>query len=214
MAKKSKKENTNEEKLTREELDAKEVERVTANARKDMFLDVAPYLIIIFFIVIIRTFIATPVSVSGSSMSPTLEDGDTMILYKLTKTVRGIKRGDMVVVKTDSGKLIKRVIGMPGDKIAYKKTVDEEEKVTVELYINGKVRKEDYIDQKALNQTCLEDWQICSEEIEIPEGEYYVLGDNRQISRDSRMIGSVTEDDILGTTELVLFPLNRFGIKE
>lgn len=187
-------------------------EEATKLAKRDMFLDIAPYLIIIFFIVILRVFIATPVSVNGSSMYPTLEDGDTMILYKLVKTTRGIKRGDIVVIETDSGKLIKRVIGIPGDVITYKtETIDEKE--VVSLYRNNKKIEEKYISQNAIDQTCNEDWEICKTEIKVPEGEYYVLGDNRGNSKDSRMLGTFTTDDILGTTEIVIFPFNRIGFK-
>lgn len=194
-----------------------EKEIATKNARKDMLLDIAPYLIIIVFIVLIRTFIATPVSVNGTSMDPTLKDGDTMILYKLTKKVRGIKRSDIVVIRTDSGKLIKRVIGLPGDVITYK--MEEKDGIIVNtLYVNEKVIKEDYISSEAQNQTCVsqtgEIWKLCETEIKVPKGEYYVLGDNRGNSKDSRMIGTVKEEDILGTTELVIFPFSRFGIKE
>lgn len=199
-----KKEELEEKKLTKEE--------ATAKAKKDMFLDIAPYLIIIFFIVIIRLFIATPVSVNGSSMYPTLESGDTMILYKLVKTTRGIKREDIVVIETDSGKLIKRVIGIPGDVITYKKEIKNEEEIYV-LYRNGKKVEEKYIGQEAINKTCNEEWEICKTEVKIPEGEYYVLGDNRGNSKDSRMIGTVSINDILGTTEIVIFPFDRIGIK-
>ena len=69
-------------KVKKVELDEESTEFTTRAAEKDMFLDIAPYLIIIFFIVVIRIFIATPVSVNGTSMFPTLEDGDTMLLYK------------------------------------------------------------------------------------------------------------------------------------
>lgn len=214
MSTQKNKKNKDIEHLTKEEKDSAIREETTKRAEKDMFLDIAPYLIIIAFIVIIRTFIATPVTVSGSSMSPTLEDGDTMILYKLTKSIRGLKRGDMVVVETSGGKLIKRIIALPGETITYKTTTDEDGKTTTKLYIDGKEKKEKYIDSKTLNQTCAKEWEVCITEIKIPEEEYYVLGDNRDVSRDSRMIGSVHKDDILGTTELVLFPFSRFGIKE
>lgn len=199
-----KKEELEEKKLTKEE--------ATEKAKKDMFLDIAPYLIIIFFIVIIRLFIATPVSVNGSSMYPTLESGDTMILYKLVKTTRGIKREDIVVIETDSGKLIKRVIGIPGDVITYKKETKNDEEIYV-LYRNGKKVEEKYINQETINKTCNEEWEICKTEVKISKGEYYVLGDNRGNSKDSRMIGTVSIDDILGTTEIIIFPFNRIGIK-
>lgn len=184
----------------------------TKKAHKDFLLEYAPYLIIIFFVVIIRIFVATPVKVNGSSMYPTLRDGDTMLLYKLTKNLRGIKRFDIVVVKTDSGKLIKRVIGLPGDKIRYNvETLDDETKIGT-LFINDKEVKEDFITPEVEADTCNGEWSICSESgVVIPEGEFYCMGDNRSNSKDSRMIGTIPKEEILGTTEIILFPFNRIG---
>ena len=188
----------------------KEIEKNTKKASKDLFLEYMPYLIIIFFVVIIRLFIATPVTVKGSSMTPTLQNGDTMILYKLTKNIRGIKRFDIVVIKTDSGDLIKRVIGLPGDKIRYEVKYVNEEKTGV-LTVNGEVVEEKFLTTSKKIGTCETNWTLCNEEITVPEGEYFVMGDNRDDSKDSRMIGTVPLKDIKGTTELILFPFNRFG---
>ena len=197
-----------EKNLTLEEKET--INKNTKKASKDLFLEYMPYLIIIFFVVIIRLFVATPVNVKGSSMSPTLQNGDTMILYKLTKNIRGIKRFDIVVIKTDSGDLIKRVIGLPGDKIKYEVKYVNEEKTGV-LTINGEVVEEKCLTTSKKIGTCETNWTICSEEITVPEGEYFVMGDNRDDSKDSRMIGTIPFKDVKGTTELILFPFNRFG---
>ena len=198
----------NKENIREEEKET--VNKNTKKASKDLFMEYMPYLIIIFFVVIIRLFIATPVKVKGSSMIPTLENGDTMILYKLTKNIRGIKRFDIVVIKTDSGDLIKRVIGLPGDKIKYEIKYVNEEKTGV-LYVNDKVVEEKFLSTSKKIGTCETNWTICSEEITVPEGEYFVMGDNRDDSKDSRMIGTIPLKDIKGTTELILFPFDRFG---
>lgn len=197
-----------EKNLTLEEKET--INKNTKKASKDLFLEYMSYLIIIFFVVIIRLFVATPVNVKGSSMSPTLQNGDTMILYKLTKNIRGIKRFDIVVIKTDSGDLIKRVIGLPGDKIKYEVKYVNEEKTGV-LTINGEVVEEKFLTTSKKVGTCETNWTICSEEITVPEGEYFVMGDNRDDSKDSRMIGTIPFKDVKGTTELILFPFNRFG---
>ena len=197
-----------EKNLTLEEKET--INKNTKKASKDLFLEYMPYLIIIFFVVIIRLSVATPVNVKGSSMSPTLQNGDTMILYKLTKNIRGIKRFDIVVIKTDSGDLIKRVIGLPGDKIKYEVKYVNEEKTGV-LTINGEVVEEKFLTTSKKIGTCETNWTICSEEIIVPEGEYFVMGDNRDDSKDSRMIGTIPFKDVKGTTELILFPFNRFG---
>lgn len=191
-----------------------EKERIKKNTRKasfDIFLSYMPYIIIIVFICIIRFFVATPVSVNGSSMYPTLKNDDYMILYKLTKKMRGINRFDIVVINTDSGRIIKRVIGLPGEKIKYEiEKNDDGDEVGV-LYINGKKVKEDFIDDIAKRNTCNDDWIICKGEYIIPEDEYFVMGDNRVNSIDSRVIGTVKDKDIQGIARLRIFPFNKFG---
>lgn len=191
-----------------------EKERIKKNTRKasfDIFLSYMPYIIIIVFICIIRFFVATPVSVNGSSMYPTLKNDDYMILYKLTKKMRGINRFDIVVINTDSGRIIKRVIGLPGEKIKYEIEKNDNGDEVGALYINGKKVKEDFIDDIAKRNTCNDDWIICKGEYIIPEGEYFVMGDNRVNSIDSRVIGTVKDKDIQGIARLRIFPFNKFG---
>lgn len=191
-----------------------EKERIKKNTRKasfDIFLSYMPYIIIIVFICIIRFFVATPVSVNGSSMYPTLKNDDYMILYKLTKKMRGINRFDIVVINTDSGRIIKRVIGLPGERIKYEIEKNDDGDEVGALYINGKKVKEDFIDDIAKRNTCNDDWIICKGEYIIPEGEYFVMGDNRVNSIDSRVIGTVKDKDIQGIARLRIFPFNKFG---
>lgn len=222
----AKEKNTEKEKTLKKTNNKKEelVNEETKYAQKDFFMSYMPFIIIIFFVLIIRIFVATPVRVNGSSMNPTLKNGDTMLLYKLTKKTKGIKRFDIVVIETDSGRLIKRVIGLPGDKIKYviEKENDEEKGV---LYINDEKVEESFLDDTAKVNTCRElmenDFRICNTvssifeglnyEITVPENSYYVMGDNRGNSKDSRMIGYLADEDILGTTEIILFPFGRTG---
>lgn len=213
--KQEKKNNIKKEELVNEE---------TKFAQKDFFMSYMPFIIIIFFVVIIRIFVATPVRVNGSSMSPTLKNGDTMLLYKLTKKTKGIKRFDIVVIETDSGRLIKRVIGLPGDKVKYVIEKENEEEKGI-LYINDEKVEENFLDDSAKVSTCHElienEYRICNTtssifegknyEITVPDGSYYVMGDNRGNSKDSRMIGFIDNKDILGTTEIILFPFGRTG---
>ena len=150
-----------------------------------------PFTIFVLLIIGIRVFICTPVNVNGTSMSTTLKDGDIMILNKIGLRT-GIKRFDIVVLKTDKNYLIKRVIGLPGETINYKDEV---------LYINGKVVEDKY----NLNVT----GEI--EPVKLAKDEYYVMGDNRAVSKDSRMIGPVKDEDIIGKTNFIIFPFNKFG---
>ena len=112
------------------------------------------YLIIIVVVVLFRTFLYSPIRVTGDSMVPTLKDGNIMILDKIGYRINGVKRFDIVVVHYDGGNIIKRVIG-------------------------------------------------------LPEGKYLVLGDNRGISKDSRIIGLVDKKDIMGYTSIVIFPFTE-----
>lgn len=187
-----------------------EIDEATNKAKADLYKEMLPYIIIIVCVVFIRMFIVTPVDVSGTSMYPTLKDGDVMLLYKLRLKTVGINRFDIVVINTDDGKLIKRVIGLPGDKIKYE--IDEE-KMTGILYINGEVVKEEFISDAAKGQTCKFGADICDGEVTVPEDEYYVMGDNRGNSKDSRMIGTVEKKDITGITSVVIWPINRIGNK-
>ena len=155
----------------------------------------------------LRHFVFTPVVVKGDSMDPTLIDGERVIALKNTE----IKRSDIVTFPApdDPGKnYIKRVIGLPGDTIEYKND---------ELYINGKEYEEPYLDEFKGE---LEDDQPLTSDFtlndlfgaeKVPEGELFVLGDNRRISKDSRIIGMIKEKNIMADVKFVFWPLDRFG---
>lgn len=150
--------------------------------------EILSYVIIILIVVLIRTFVVTPIRVNGSSMYPTLENSDYMILKKYDKE---IERYDIVVIKHKNEKIIKRVIGLPKEDIEYKEN---------KLYIDG-----DEIDTEYGYGYTSDFIDYCMED------EYFVLGDNREDSTDSRIIGCVKKKDILGTTNYVLFPFSKFG---
>ncbi len=186
-------------------------------AKYDQLMDYAPYIIIIIFVIIIRTFIATPVRVNGPSMNPTLKDGQVMLLYKLAPRLHGYDRFDIVVVKNDKTKLIKRVIGLPGETVRYEVKDDDKEegKVISTLYINDKVVSEDkYISEDAQNLSCTVGGMdaLCTEEgVKLGEDEYFIMGDNRGNSKDSRIIGAVKKQDLKGKTSVRLFPFDKVG---
>ena len=159
-----------------------------------------PYVIIIVVVVLFRTFIATPVRVNGASMESTLKNGEILILNKLN---HNYKRFDVVVInKRVNGvktKLVKRIIGLPGESISYKDN---------ELYING-----EKIDDVSISRTSnftLEDLYNLDK---IPDNTYFVMGDNRGNSSDSRdyRVGLIKKEEIVGTTAIRLFPFNKIG---
>ncbi len=155
---------------------------------------------IILAIILIRTFVITPVRVNGSSMYSTLKDGEIMILNKLDYKLHDIERFDIVVIKTDEKKIIKRVIGLPGETLKYEDNT---------LYINDKKIDEPYL------KDATEDFNITSLGYDkIPDDCYFVLGDNRDNSSDSRIIGPVKKSQITGSASLVLFPFSEAGYRK
>ena len=171
----------------------KEKELNQKKAHKDVFLDFLPYIIIVLVVLIIRTFIATPVRVNGSSMETTLLNGETMILNKLAIKVKGVNRWDIVVIKTSDSFIIKRVIALPGETIKYESDI---------LYINDKELEDNY----SLSET--EDFK----EIKLNKDEYFVMGDNRYVSQDSRVVGPIKKEAIIGKTNIRLFPIDKLGL--
>lgn len=164
---------------------------------KKLIKEYVPYIIIILIIILIKTYIFSPIIVNGDSMDSTLKDGDVMILNKYEYYTKKIERFDIVVIKYQGRYIIKRVIGLPGDKIKIKDNV---------LYINEKAYAEEYLDKN----TSTDDFEVSK----IADGYYFVLGDNREVSLDSRSIGLVKKSDIKGKATYTLFPFDRFGKKE
>ena len=152
------------------------------------------FTILLLIIIIIRIFFYSPIRVNGSSMYPTLQDKEFMILNKIGLQ-KGINRFDIVVVESNEKYIIKRVIGLPGESVMYSDN---------KLYINGKVIEDNYSKSETEN----------FENVILKENEYFVMGDNREVSKDSRVIGPVNIKNIKGKTNLVIFPFNKIGIVE
>ena len=154
----------------------------------------APYLAIILLVVFLRTFIITPVRVDGKSMNPTLENGQILLLEKINSNY---KRFDIVVINYEENgqteKLIKRIIGLPGE--------------TVEIKDN-KI----YIDEVEINDDYAYGETSDYEKITLDDDEYFILGDNRLISKDSRYFGPVKKDDLMGEAVFRLWPFSSFGL--
>lgn len=158
--------------------------------------EILPYIVIVLVVVLIRSFIVTPVRVQGSSMVPTLHDKEILLLKKYDKSY---KRFDIVVLNKDGNKLIKRVIGLPGEHIAYKEN---------RLYVNGEEVKEPFLPEN-LEFPDFDTILLGSEK--VPEGYLLVLGDNRNNSTDSRIFGFIKKEEITGTTSFRLFPFHKIG---
>ena len=124
------------------------------------------------------------------------------LAYREKYNKNDIKRFDIVVVKMDKELLIKRVIGLPNEEIKY---------VDNKLYINGEYIKEPFLnDDVYTTNFSLDDFKLKK----IPENCYFVMGDNREVSLDSRTFGCFSKDKILGSANLVLFPFTKLGYKK
>lgn len=155
----------------------------------------------ILLIIVIRTYIFSPVVVEGDSMNPTLLDGDRLFINKIGMYVGELERLDIVVFKTRKNEYyIKRIIGMPGDKIEFLES---------QLYINGELVNEPYINPDAFQRDLSIDSLYGIER--IPDEFYFVVGDNRSNSMDSRQrsIGLIHESEILGSANLIVWPIDR-----
>lgn len=160
--------------------------------------ELLPYIIIIIVVVLIRSFIITPIIVSGDSMKPNLHDKEILLERKINYNSSSIKRFDIVVVTNDNEEIIKRIIGLPGEHISYKNN---------KLYVNDEVVEENF-SFRDTNDFNLEEICSCTK---IPSGKYLVLGDNRPISKDSRLIGLIDEEDIKGKAVYRIWPISKFG---
>ncbi|CRK80506.1 signal peptidase I [Neobacillus massiliamazoniensis] len=162
-------------------------------------------LIAVILAAVIRYFLFAPIVVDGLSMMPTLKNQDRMIVNKLSYEIGKPQRFDIIVFHAPENKdYIKRVIGLPGDKIEYKNDT---------LYVNGKAYKEPYLDEykKQVTDGPLTDPFTLDEtavgQKTVPKGELFVMGDNRRFSKDSRHIGAVPMNKVIGKATVVYWPL-------
>ncbi len=170
------------------------------------FLEASFYLFLaIALIYFVLAFVGQRTSVNGSSMYPTLEDGDQLIVEKFSYRFTAPKRFDIIVFnEMETGKkepvhYIKRIIGLPGETIQI---------TDGKIYIDGEELEENY--GYYLHQEKMEGYDA-SEPVLIGEDEYFVLGDNRNDSLDSRKIGCKKKQDIIGKAVLCIYPFGKFG---
>ncbi len=148
------------------------------------------------------TFVAQRTEVSGSSMETTLQDGDSLLVEKVSYRFSDPKRFDIIIFPYQYGDnqyFIKRVIGLPGETVR----ID----YSGNIYINDEILNEGYGAEVILDPGRAET------EIYLGEDEYFVMGDNRNHSMDSREIsvGNINKKDILGKAFIRLYPFSKFG---
>ncbi len=153
---------------------------------------------------IIHTFLFALVIVDGSSMEPTLHNSERLILNKISYSFNQPERGDIIVFHANkSDDYIKRVIGLPGETIEVK---DDQ------LYINGELTLEPYLNSEEVKINSID--SVLTKDfgpVKIEEGHIFVMGDNRNNSTDSRIIGTILIDEAIGKTNIIIWPLNKIG---
>lgn len=161
--------------------------------------DIIKDIIIVFAIVFVIGFFIKPIIVEGTSMIPTLENKDYLLISKQSYRFGEPERGDIIVFPHDEGGgetslYVKRVIALPGDHLEIAKG---------NVYINGERQEESYLKEGTETEGLVD--------LEIPEGEVFVMGDNRGNSSDSRFFGTVSIEKITGEVFFRLLPLKNIG---
>lgn len=167
-----------------------------ARAFFDWMIVIAVALLVAF---VVRTFVLAHFVVEGSSMYSTLETGDRVFVNKLSYRLHDPHRGDVVVLHQITGAserdLIKRVIGLPGETVEMR---------NCQVLIDGRVLNEPYLDPTVVTPTdCGGDYSL---EGPVPPNHVFVMGDNRGGSQDSRVIGPIDENDLVGRAFIVFWP--------
>jgi len=154
--------------------------------------------------VMIYLFIVSPQEISGQSMYPTFESGEYIFTNKVEYKLHEPSRGDIVVFKSPKNKnidYIKRIIGLPGDQIRL---------VNGSYYVNGTKVDDSFLPKDLYTSPGL--FLRENEEITVPVGQYFVSGDNRPHSLDSREFGTIPKGDIIGKAFLRYWPIDKAGI--
>lgn len=184
----------------------KHYEEQTEKKKSGVLREIMGFLLYVAVVVgltfLIITFVGQRTYVSGSSMENTLSDGDNLIVDKITYRFSDPRRFDIIVFPFEYGDhvyYIKRIIGLPGE------TVQIEDG---NIYIDGEVLEESY------GREVMKDAGIAEDPITLGEDEYFVLGDNRNDSMDSRdpSVGLIDRDDIIGRAWVRIWPLDKIGV--
>lgn len=146
--------------------------------------------------VLVSTLVLSVFEITGTSMTPVVSDGDFVLVFK----TGALQRGDIIAFNYNNKPLVKRIIAFPGETV----NIDSNGLV----YINGVPMDEPYITDLAFGDTTIK------LPYQVPDGKYFVMGDHRSTSQDSRstLIGCVSDDQIIGQLLLRFWPLKRFGI--
>ncbi|MCD7949047.1 MAG: signal peptidase I [Erysipelotrichaceae bacterium] len=171
---------------------------------KQVLFSIVEFVIVVAITIGIFKFVAIPIRIDGSSMENTLHDNDIALINAIGVNENNIERFDIVVAYSNQldEKIIKRVIGLPGETIKFENDV---------LYVNGEIVVQDFLDSDFVEESKITynvDQFTEDFEVTLGEGEYFLMGDNRLRSTDSRVLGAFTIDDIIGFKGLVIYPFD------
>ncbi len=196
------------EEIKKEEL-MEEKEGKKEKRKKKELPFVVQLLLLVALVFVLRTFVLGTIYVKGSSMEPNFHHGDLVFINKLSTSVGSPERGDIVICRLEEDgmeNIIKRIIGLPGDKIELRAAFAGEA-VIYNLYLNGERIEEPFLGEPIMNAGNIEYPYI------VPENSYFVMGDNRNASSDSRResIGAIPKEDLVGKVVFRLYPFDEFG---
>ncbi len=167
---------------------------------KEFLKDSFKFILIICVFICVMVYGVSVTQVVGDSMSPTLENQEVLVLNKAKYHFSNIKRGDIIAFTYEDTKyLIKRVIGLPGEYVSIKDN---------KVYIDGYYYVEDYLKDVSVSDFELTDLGYSK----IPDDMYFVLGDNRDNSLDSRKIGLVKKSDVIGEIAVRFWPITAISL--
>lgn len=179
--------------------------------KKEIMEWVIAIVVALALVFLIGKFVGQPYTIKGDSMDPTLKDGERVVVNIMGYKIGDVKKGNVIVFHANKkDDYVKRVIGVPGDKVQYKKD---------QLYINGKKQDEPYLnynEKRKQVEYITGTFQVKdlananSKSNVIPKDKYLVLGDNREVSKDSRSFGLIDKDQIVGKVSFRFWPLNEF----
>lgn len=154
-------------------------------------------LVAVILVFILRTFIFSASVVEGESMSPTLDNGNKIIFNKFVYLVGEPERADVVIIQRPLKNYVKRVIALPGEEIEIRNHL---------LYIDGKEYDQTFISEEAILNTGN------FGPIKVPDDSYFVMGDNRAVSKDSRNgLGFIEDEHIIGRSEFIIYPFSEWS---